>query len=54
MWRYNDAYKTVPLSTTKVIAGSDMLTSDRIKGSSPNQWVIGILNSETVVYVNLD
>ena len=46
--------KSNRLATTKVIAGSDILTSDRIKDSSPNQWVIGILNSETVVYANLE
>ena len=46
--------KSNRLSTTKVIVGSDILTSDRIKDSSPNQWVIGILHSETVVYANLE
>ena len=42
-----------PLATTKVIAGSEILTSNRTKGSSPNQY-IGILNSATVMYANLD
>ena len=45
--------KSNRLATTKVIAGSEILTSNHIKGSSPNQC-IGILNSETVVYANLD
>ena len=41
-WGGGSPKKSNPLATTKVIAGSEILTSNHIKGSSPNQC-IGIL-----------